>query len=56
MKCTGENCEEELKEPLKYMAYYVNGKPVYFKLCDGCVKKKYLPMKENHAFLSNALT
>ncbi len=52
MKCKGEGCEEELKQPLKYMAYYANGKPVYFKLCDTCVKKKWLEYKDSHNFIS----
>ena len=44
MKCT--NCKEEIEDDLKYLAYYSNGKPVYWKLCDPCMKKKWLEYKD----------
>lgn len=55
MKC--QDCKNKIEEELKYLAYYCNGKPVYWNICEKCIKKKWLAYKASHAFLSlNATT
>jgi hypothetical protein len=46
MKC--KECKKEIPEKLKYLAYYCNGEPVYWKLCDECIKKEWLEYKINY--------
>jgi hypothetical protein len=43
MKC--RECHAELDEPLKYLAYKADGKPVYWKVCEPCIKKRWLAYK-----------
>jgi len=43
MKC--KTCDKEIGEKLKYLAYYAEGKPVYWKKCDACMKARYLEFK-----------
>jgi len=39
MKCT--QCKKYISDELKYLAYYSNGKPVYWKKCESCIKKSW---------------
>ena len=43
MKCN--ECKHEIPSELRILAYRANGKPVYFKLCDECMKKKWMEYK-----------
>ena len=51
MKCM--DCKSEIEGELKYLAYTANGKPVYWKKCEACIKKMWLEYKASHVFLSN---
>jgi hypothetical protein len=42
---TCKDCKKEIQGNLKYLAYYLNGKPVRHQLCDACMKKKWLEYK-----------
>lgn len=39
MKC--QSCKNVIETALKYLAYYANGKPVYYKKCDACMRAMY---------------
>lgn len=41
-------CNREIKGDLKYLAYYSNGKPVYWKLCDSCIKKGWISYRDTY--------
>jgi hypothetical protein len=43
MKC--KKCKKDIEDKLKYLAYKLNGKPVYWQLCDACIKKQWLEYK-----------
>lgn len=43
MKC--KECASEIEDELKYLAYKTDKGPVYWKLCDPCMKKKWLEYK-----------
>lgn len=45
MKC--KECNSEIEGELKYVAYYAGNKPVYWKLCEPCIKKRWLEYKDN---------
>lgn len=37
-----KECNNEIEDFDKYLAYYSSGKPVYWELCDSCLKKMWL--------------
>lgn len=43
MKCN--KCNKEIEGELKYLAYYAGNKPVYWKICDSCMQKRWLDYK-----------
>jgi hypothetical protein len=45
MKCS--DCKKVIEDDLKYLAYLANGKPVYWKKCDACIKKDWLNYMES---------
>ena len=45
MKC--KECKNNIESPNKYLAYYSNGKPVYWRLCDPCIKNMFLKYIKN---------
>jgi len=45
VKC--KECNKEIEGDLKYLAYYDNGKPVYWEKCDSCIKEMYVRFKED---------
>jgi hypothetical protein len=40
MKC--KECEKEIEESLQYLAYYSDGKPVFWQKCEECIKKSWI--------------
>jgi hypothetical protein len=41
--CT--KCSENPISPIKVIMYYAASKPVYYQLCDRCIKEKWLKVK-----------
>lgn len=44
MNCT--NCNKPIEGKLKYLAYYANGMPVYWKKCDECMKERWVKYRD----------
>ncbi len=50
MKCEcklpdGSKCGKEIEEPNKWLAYFANGKPVYWRRCKACFKDMWIKYK-----------
>ena len=45
MKCC--YCNSDIEGELKYVAYKAGNKPVYWKICENCMRKKWLEYKES---------
>ena len=39
------NCKVNPPSHVKVIAYYANGKPVYHRLCDSCMRTRWEDMK-----------
>ncbi len=48
MKCM--DCQKEIEGELKYLAYIANGKPVYWKKCESCIKQMWLEYKKDNGY------
>jgi len=43
-------CKKKKASHINLVAYYANGKPVYHKLCDGCMKTRWEDIKKELPF------
>lgn len=43
MNC--QYCDKEIDDNLKYVAFTSENNPIYFKICDACLKQKWLDYK-----------
>ena len=43
---TCKECKCEIENLCKYLAYYSAGKPIYWALCESCIRKRWMECKK----------